>query len=69
MAFHSIQDMSSDENKSVNPSANPEFKVRLSKRELEVLKLLVDGHNNVEIAKALYLSPNTVKSHGNWSAQ
>lgn len=36
---------------------------QLSSRELEVLKLMVDGHSNPEIAAALYLSPNTIKTH------
>jgi NarL family two-component system response regulator LiaR len=35
----------------------------LSKREMEVLKLIVEGYSNPEIASALYLSPNTVKTH------
>lgn len=35
----------------------------LSPRELEVLKLMVKGFSNPEIATALYLSPNTVKTH------
>ncbi len=35
----------------------------LSQRELEVLKLLVLGKSNPEIAADLYLSPNTVKTH------
>jgi two-component system, NarL family, response regulator LiaR len=35
----------------------------LSQRELEVLKLMVDGKSNPEIAAVLYLSPNTVKTH------
>lgn len=35
----------------------------LSQRELEVLKLMVEGKSNPEIAAALYLSPNTVKTH------
>ncbi len=35
----------------------------LSGRELEVLKLIVDGLSNPEIAAKLYLSPNTVKTH------
>ncbi len=37
--------------------------VRFSPRELEVLKLVVEGYSNREIAIALYLSPNTVKTH------
>jgi two-component system, NarL family, response regulator LiaR len=36
---------------------------QLSQRELEVLKLMVEGQSNPEIAAVLYLSPNTVKTH------
>jgi DNA-binding NarL/FixJ family response regulator len=35
----------------------------LSERELEVLHLLVAGHDNREIAEALFISQGTVKSH------
>ena len=35
----------------------------LSQRELEVLKLMVEGYSNPEIAAKLYLSANTVKTH------
>lgn len=35
----------------------------LSQRELEVLKLMVEGRSNPEIAAELFLSPNTVKTH------
>jgi two-component system, NarL family, response regulator LiaR len=35
----------------------------LSKRELEVLNLIVEGYSNPEIARMLYLSPNTIKTH------
>ncbi|MBD3886091.1 response regulator transcription factor [Phormidium tenue FACHB-886] len=37
--------------------------VRLSERELEVLKLLVAGKSNPEIAAILYLSLSTIKTH------
>lgn len=35
----------------------------LSERELEVLRLLAAGLSNLEIAKELYLSINTIKTH------
>lgn len=35
----------------------------LSERELEVLRLLVEGISNAEISKRLYITNNTVKSH------
>lgn len=44
-------------------TAEPSVVGQLSQRELEVLKLMVDGLSNPEIAAALYLSPNTVKTH------
>jgi two-component system, NarL family, response regulator LiaR len=36
---------------------------QLTSREMDVLKLLVEGKNNTEIGEALFLSPNTVKTH------
>lgn len=35
----------------------------LTAREMDVLKLLVEGQNNSEIGESLYLSPNTIKTH------
>ncbi len=35
----------------------------LSEREIDVLKLIVEGKSNHEIAEALYLSTNTIKTH------
>lgn len=49
-----------DNLKPPSPSGNA---ANLSGRELEVLKLMVEGLSNPEIAQKLYLSPNTVKTH------
>lgn len=35
----------------------------LSPRELEILKLVVEGYTNPEIAGTLYISLSTVKTH------
>ena len=35
----------------------------LSKRELEILNLLAEGHSNQEIAAKLFISVSTVKTH------
>ncbi|BAY50538.1 two component transcriptional regulator, LuxR family protein (plasmid) [Scytonema sp. HK-05] len=35
----------------------------LTARQLEVLKLIVDGHNNIMIARKLYIAVATVKAH------
>ncbi len=44
-----------------NPAAREAL--GLSPRELEVLDKLAAGHSNKEIARALEVSPNTVKTH------
>ena len=43
-----------------SPSGNI---ANLSQREMEVLKLIVEGYSNPEIASKLFLSANTVKTH------
>lgn len=47
----------------LKPPAPSDHIGQLSQRELEVLKLMVEGKSNPEIAAELYLSTNTVKTH------
>jgi DNA-binding NarL/FixJ family response regulator len=42
---------------------NPENPLSLSRREIEVLKLIAEGFTNKEIADKLFISPLTVDSH------
>lgn len=51
-----------DNLKSPSPKPNQNIAL-LSERELDVLKLIVEGKSNAEIAEDLYLSTNTIKTH------
>ncbi|GBF80943.1 response regulator [Aphanothece sacrum] len=51
-----------DNLKPPSPEVNQNISL-LSERELEVLKLIVEGKSNNEIAEHLYLSTNTIKTH------
>jgi DNA-binding CsgD family transcriptional regulator len=44
-------------------SSTPEYPAGLSPRELEVLRLVVEGLTNAQAAKELYLSPRTIETH------
>lgn len=41
----------------------PPVGARLTRRELEVLQLVADGLGGAQIARALYISDDTVKTH------
>ncbi|MDH7600627.1 MAG: response regulator transcription factor [Armatimonadota bacterium] len=45
------------------PNVNEDRSVRLTKRELEVLTLVVQGKTSKDIADALYVSKRTVDFH------
>jgi DNA-binding NarL/FixJ family response regulator len=46
-----------------DPTVSREQLYQLSVRELEVLSLLAEGKSNKEIARDLYITHSTVKSH------
>lgn len=46
-----------------NHGATPGAHVGLTEREVEVLTLIAQGHTNQEIAKTLFLSPNSIKTY------
>jgi DNA-binding NarL/FixJ family response regulator len=43
--------------------AKPRYPAGLSRREVEVLRLIAAGRGNREIAERLFVSPNTVANH------
>ncbi|MGD0272678.1 MAG: response regulator transcription factor [Gaiellaceae bacterium] len=45
-----------------SPAATAKIKL-LTQRERDVLRMLSDGHSNEEIGKALFISPETVRTH------
>ncbi len=55
-----IKDQSPNLNKDLTENFN---KLNISKREIEVLTLIFNGHSNEEIAQKLFISKNTIKTH------
>jgi DNA-binding NarL/FixJ family response regulator len=51
------------EKDSVNESLNGHNKLLLTRREIEVLKLIAEGLTNHEIAEKLFVSDSTIDSH------
>jgi DNA-binding CsgD family transcriptional regulator len=45
------------------PRSRRTYPCRLTPREVEVLRLIVSGKSNHDIAKAVFVSPNTVANH------
>jgi len=45
------------------PDSSQLLKLRISKREYEILQLINDGLSNQQIADTLFVSENTVKKH------
>jgi DNA-binding NarL/FixJ family response regulator len=57
-----IQESSTSRDRSVSSAAE---KIGLTVRELEVIRLIAQGHSNTEIAAELFVSDATVKTHIN----
>lgn len=53
----------SAQTKIIHQDENEEEKIQLTDREMEVLKLIVDGFSNAEIAEKLFVSIHTAKAH------
>lgn len=47
----------------MNRSVQENALLNLSKREVEIVKLIADGMDSIEIADRLFISPKTVKKH------
>ncbi len=46
-----------------NNIIEPAIEVELTRREVQVLKMLKEGGSNMEIADSLFISEHTIKSH------
>jgi len=51
------------EPRAAEPAGNARLVEPLSEQEQRILRLLAAGHSNAEIAEALFISVNTVKTH------
>ncbi|TOB46535.1 helix-turn-helix transcriptional regulator, partial [Vibrio parahaemolyticus] len=49
--------------KESNNVVEPAIEVELTRREIQVLKMLKEGGSNMEIADSLFISEHTIKSH------
>ena len=58
-----IKHLTHDSVKNDTPREKPDWFNELSRREKQVLKLLVSGLNNKEIADELFIAEQTVKNH------
>ena len=64
LQINTLKNKIEDKNPFLNKVLTEKFNMLgISKREIEVLHLIVDGHSNDEIAQQLFVSKNTVKTH------
>ena len=60
MAFDTYSKQLSEQNHYLNILKN---NLNLTDREIEIVKYIIDGDTNNEIAKKLYIQTNTIKKH------
>jgi non-specific serine/threonine protein kinase len=58
-----LTDVSTERNRDATPIPEPAARAGLTRREHQVLRLVVNGLSDREIAAALYISPRTVGGH------
>jgi DNA-binding CsgD family transcriptional regulator len=63
VALAGLADAETSRGGPLRAAVGPPGKAALSPREREVLALVAEGHSNRAIAEALFVSPNTVKTH------
>jgi DNA-binding CsgD family transcriptional regulator len=63
VALAGLADAETSRGGPLRAAVGPPGKATLSPREREVLALVAEGHSNRAIAEALFVSPNTVKTH------
>jgi predicted ATPase/DNA-binding CsgD family transcriptional regulator len=55
--------LSQEEEKASPTTSAPDYPAGLTKREVEVLKLVAQGMSNPQVAERLFLSPRTISTH------
>jgi DNA-binding NarL/FixJ family response regulator len=63
LAFDAAVDYAMNVDDSTTPEPADVAATTLTRRELDVLRHIVDGRSNQEIAGDLFISPNTVATH------
>jgi DNA-binding NarL/FixJ family response regulator len=63
VALAGLADAETSRGGPLRAAVGPPGKAALSPRKREVLALVAEGHSNRAIAEALFVSPNTVKTH------
>ena len=63
LLFTENKNNNNEESLSISDSLKVEVEIELTKREQEVLALIIEGLSNLKIAEKLYLSPKTIEKY------